>query len=96
MHDIASMLSLQVSIIPVRSDLSDDPGFDKLVRKVGESFTSAKQHAGLSLERMLEAAGGKSYDASSKTNPLYQAVFILQRGSSNVMEELQEDLQRFR
>ena len=87
---------MQASIVPVRADLSDNPRFDALVGKVGEAASSARQHAGLSMERMLEAAGGKSYDASSKTNPLYQAVFLLRRGGSSLMEELQEELQRFR
>lgn len=64
-----------VQVVPVRSDLADDPPFAQLAARVAREVLEATQHAGYPLARIVEDAG---LPREPSRPPLTQVLFSFQ------------------
>lgn len=70
-HDVATHMS---NTIPLRIDLSDDPGLDMLAARLHEAVLTAQDHADLPFDRIVEAVAPQR---SRSHHPLYQVALVL-------------------
>jgi amino acid adenylation domain-containing protein len=62
--ELEGVVGLVTSLLPLRTDLSGDPPFAGVVRRVREGILEAAQHQDLPLEELVEALGPESTPAS--------------------------------
>ncbi|MFD8721809.1 amino acid adenylation domain-containing protein [Streptomyces sp. NPDC059629] len=76
-HDgLKDMVGLLVNTLPLRADLTGDPSFADLVRRVGATAAGGYAHPDVPLERLVDALGLERLLSHS---PVFQVVFGLQR-----------------
>uniref|UniRef100_UPI000E4C6A1F non-ribosomal peptide synthetase n=1 Tax=Oceanicella sp. SM1341 TaxID=1548889 RepID=UPI000E4C6A1F len=73
--ELQQLVGLFVNTLPIRSDLSDDPGFDRLLARTRDALLDAHAHQDLPFEQMLTLAEAPR---SRSHAPLVQALFALQ------------------
>ncbi|KAK9853881.1 hypothetical protein WJX84_005540 [Apatococcus fuscideae] len=85
----------QVQLLPIRLDLAEDPGFEKVLGKACTALDRAKQHSGLQLEQLVEASGGHMPSGHIPSHPLYQAAFLMRLQGQPHANAVHEELERF-
>jgi amino acid adenylation domain-containing protein len=99
--EIEGLIGFFVNTLPLRGDLSGDPSFRSLLRRVRQIALEAIEHQDLPFEKLVEEMKPQR-DLSR--NPLFQVVFSLQdalteeikfRGLSASLVEIQKDTSKF-
>ena len=85
----------QAQLLPIRLDLAEDPGFEKVLGKACTALDRAKQHSGLQLEQLVEASGGHMPSGHIPSHPLYQAAFLMRLQGQPHANAVHEELERF-
>lgn len=82
---------LQVHLLPICLDVTENPSFEAVAQKVQKALTGARQHANITLGQLLEAAGvaesSHGPESTPTQHPLFQAAFAFggsQAGASKL------------
>ena len=81
--EVEGLIGFFVNALPLRVDLSGDPTFVELLRRVREAALSAYAHQDVPLERLASALG---LPRDLARNPLFQTVFALQNAPREALE----------
>jgi amino acid adenylation domain-containing protein len=81
--DIEGLVGFFVNNLTLRTDLSGDPTFSELLRRVRNVTLGAYAHQDLPFEKVLEAV---QPDRDLSRTPLFQTMFVLQNAPSEAME----------
>ncbi|WLQ16686.1 amino acid adenylation domain-containing protein [Hahella aquimaris] len=81
--DVEALVGFFVNTLPLRCDLSDDPNFRELVRRVKHTALNAYNHQDLPFERMVEAL---QPERDLSFPPLIQLLFVLQNAPMDAFE----------
>jgi amino acid adenylation domain-containing protein len=78
LQDLREVAPEDFTPVPVRTDMSGDPGFRELLSRVHEAEKAAREHQDVPWESLVEAA---QTDGDASRNPLFQAQFEFQSSS---------------
>ncbi|MFH8623384.1 amino acid adenylation domain-containing protein [Streptomyces vietnamensis] len=81
--DTEQLIGLFVNTLPVRVDLTGDPEFGELVRRVRKSALGAYAHQGLPFEKIVEDLRP---DRGSHLTPLFRTMFVLQNATTSALD----------
>ncbi|HVR97714.1 MAG TPA: condensation domain-containing protein, partial [Thermoanaerobaculia bacterium] len=81
--EVQGLIGFFINTLPLRADLSGDPGFAALVDRVRESTLEAYAHQELPFEKLAEEL---SADRQPGHAPLFQTVFALQNAPAAALE----------
>jgi amino acid adenylation domain-containing protein len=73
-EEIGARESMQhfATAVAIRTDMSGDPGFRQLLRRVSDAASDAREHQNVPWERLVEAV---QPDGDASHHPLFQALF---------------------
>ncbi|MEU7425625.1 amino acid adenylation domain-containing protein [Streptomyces sp. NPDC040750] len=81
--DTEELIGLFVNTLPLRLDLSGDPDFTTLVRRVRSTALGAYAHQALPFEKIVEELRP---DRGSHLTPLFRTMFVLQNATTTALE----------
>ncbi|MFS4097109.1 non-ribosomal peptide synthetase [Streptomyces sp. AF1A] len=81
--DTEELIGLFVNTLPLRLDLSGDPDFTTLVRRVRSTALGAYAHQALPFEKIVEDLRP---DRGSHLTPLFRTMFVLQNATTTALE----------
>ncbi|THA54595.1 non-ribosomal peptide synthetase [Streptomyces sp. A1136] len=81
--DTEELIGLFANTLPLRVDLSGDPSFGDLLRRVRTTAIGAYAHQGLPFEKIVEELRP---DRGSHLTPLFRTMFILQNATTTGLE----------
>ncbi|MFG3282494.1 amino acid adenylation domain-containing protein [Streptomyces sp. NPDC048111] len=81
--DTEELIGLFVNTLPLRLDLSGDPSFGDLVKRVRAVAVGAYAHQGLPFEKIIEDLRP---DRGSHLTPLFRTLFILQNATTTGLD----------
>jgi myxalamid-type nonribosomal peptide synthetase MxaA len=81
--DSEQLVGLFVNTLPLRIDLSGDPAFDELLRRVRKTALGAYAHQSVPFEKLVEDLRP---DRGSHLSPLFRTMFILQNATTSELE----------
>ncbi|HEV7501266.1 MAG TPA: condensation domain-containing protein, partial [Vicinamibacteria bacterium] len=73
--ELEPLAGMFVNVLPLRAELSGDPSFRELVRRVREDALDAFAHGRAPFERIVEAAAP---ERDTSRSPIFQAMLVLQ------------------
>jgi len=74
-HELESLIGFFVNTLALRVDLSGNPSFVELLKRVKEDMLAADEHQDLPVERLLDVL---EVDRSMSHSPLFQAMLFFQ------------------
>ncbi len=72
---LEKIIGVFINSLVMRTDLSGDPGFKTLLKRVRQTAIEAYDHQNMSFEKLLEAL---ALERDTSRNPIFQILFILQ------------------
>jgi amino acid adenylation domain-containing protein len=99
--EIESLIGFFVNLLVLRTDLSDNPSFWELLKRVREVTLGAYAHQDLPFDKLVEVLRP---DRQSTHTPLFQVLFVLQNAPMTTLElpgltlsqlEIEENITRF-
>ncbi|RKH60621.1 condensation domain-containing protein, partial [Corallococcus aberystwythensis] len=81
--EVEGLIGLFVNMLALRSDLSGNPTFKELLRRVHESTLDAYAHQDIPFERLVDALKPERHLSHS---PIFQVMFVLQNAPMPALE----------
>ncbi|MEE8586484.1 MAG: amino acid adenylation domain-containing protein, partial [Acidobacteriota bacterium] len=82
-REIEGLIGLFVNTLAMRSDLSGDPSFTRVLKQVSESALEAYSHQDLPFEKLVEQL---QPERNLSRNPIFQVLFALQNAPPSTLQ----------